>query len=181
MAFKQIYPKFTVIGSLLILLVYFTGRLLAVSSPAELEGPNVCRRLEEYVKSFLNFNQFRIKLKKTANLFRYTIQVVTTENQAYQERVNSWCWSVPPRCSKYKIKFKTVNKTQDLPKTRIVRECCAGYGKNVAGTQCIPVCTEPCKNGVCAAPDHCQCEPGYGGPACDISKFFVFENYDYSN
>lgn len=55
---------------------------------------------------------------------RYLVEVVTTEKQAYQERENVWCWGVPPRCSKYKIKFRTVNKTQQLTKNRVVRECC---------------------------------------------------------
>lgn len=44
-----------------------------------------------------------------------------------------------------------------------------GYGVNVAGNRCIPTCTNECKFGVCLAPDVCKCEPGYGGPACDIS------------
>lgn len=44
-----------------------------------------------------------------------------------------------------------------------------GYGKNLHGNQCIPVCTE-CKHGKCIAPDVCKCDAGYGGPACDISK-----------
>lgn len=47
-----------------------------------------------------------------------------TENQPYQERVDEWCLAVPPRCPKYKMKFRTVNKTQLFVKERIVFECC---------------------------------------------------------
>lgn len=42
----------------------------------ELEGPNVCKKIEEY-----------------------TVEVVISETQPYQERSNTWCWQVPP--SKY--------------------------------------------------------------------------------
>lgn len=136
---------YTTVISILILSFIFHQYLIV---NAELEGPNVCKRQEEY-----------------------TVSVVTTESQAYQERANTWCWSVPPRCSQYKIKFRTVNKTQILPKSRIVKECCKGYGLNLKGDQCIAVCTNKCINGVCVAPDTCQCEPGYGGPSCDISKY----------
>lgn len=55
------------------------------------------------------------------------MEVVVSEKQAYQERESTWCWNVPPKCSKYKIKFKTVNKTQSLPKTRVVKSCCGNY------------------------------------------------------
>lgn len=134
-----------------------------------------------------------------------------TEKQAYQERVNIWCVAVPPRCSSYKIKFRTVNKTQILKKERVIFECCGnyccktayailkvnllvfisvyclsplpdlmtfvlsaslcieGYAKNKAGTECKPICTE-CKHGACTGPERCKCDPGYFGPACDISK-----------
>ena len=55
---------------------------------------------------------------------RFPVEVVVTEKQPYQERTNTWCLAVPPRCSTYKIRFKTVNKTQILMKERVVFECC---------------------------------------------------------
>lgn len=58
------------------------------------------------------------------DIYSYVVDVVIREKQAYQERVSQWCFGVPPRCSKYQIRFRTVNKTQTLKKTRIVRECC---------------------------------------------------------
>lgn len=119
-------------------------------------------------------------LTVTINLFssinsRYIVKIVVTENQPYQERSNTWCWSVPPRCSKYKIKFRTVNKTQELTKTRVIKECCEGYGKNKAGDRCIPICTKGCKHGDCVAPEQCKCESGYGGPSCDLSELLGLE------
>lgn len=45
--------------------------------------------------------------------------------------VNEWCWNVPPRCSKYKIKFRDVNKTQPIVKKKIVKECCSKYNANI--------------------------------------------------
>uniref|UniRef100_A0A336M5K8 CSON012428 protein n=1 Tax=Culicoides sonorensis TaxID=179676 RepID=A0A336M5K8_CULSO len=111
----------------------------------ELSGPNVCKKLEEY-----------------------TVEVLVTERKPYQERKTVWCANIPPRCTKYEIKFRTINKTQLIKKERVVRVCCEGYGKNLAGDRCIPVCTQGCTHGECLAPDQCKCESGYGGPACDI-------------
>lgn len=47
-----------------------------------------------------------------------------------------------------------------------------GYGKNKAGNRCIAICTD-CQHGKCVLPEQCKCDPGYGGPACDISTFNV--------
>lgn len=52
-----------------------------------------------------------------------------------------------------------------------------GYGKNTAGNRCIPVCTEVCDHGKCIAPDVCKCDPGFGGPSCDISKYQSLNNF----
>ena len=32
--------------------------------------------------------------------------------QPYQLRTYAWCWSIPPKCSRYKIQMKTVFKTE---------------------------------------------------------------------
>lgn len=64
------------------------------------------------------------------DIFSYAVDVVLREKQAYQERVSHWCFGVPPRCSKYQIRFRSVNRTQTLKKTRIVRECC-GMSRNI--------------------------------------------------
>lgn len=115
-------------------------------------------------------------------IFRYTTTVRVSEQQPYQVREYVWCMNFPPRCSKYKIKFKTVYKTQNLMKTRPVEECCKGYAKSSSEDRCIPVCSDDCLHGTCVAPDTCQCETGYGGPSCDICKYrlilFGFYQYD---
>ena len=82
----------------------------------------------------------------------------------------TWCFNVPPKCSKYKIKFREVFKTQTLVKYRPVEECCAGYAPDARGEQCVAVCVESCVHGKCVAPNTCACAHGYGGPACDICK-----------
>ncbi|XP_055376956.1 protein draper isoform X6 [Condylostylus longicornis] len=110
----------------------------------DLDGPHVCKKVE-----------------------KYNVEVITTEKQSYQERVNVWCFSFPPRCSSYKLKQRTVNKTQILEKTRVVKVCCDGYIKEKS--QCVPYCSVKCQFGKCVAPEVCKCEHGYGGPACDIS------------
>lgn len=102
--------------------------------------------------------------------FRYSLTVRISEEQPYQVREYVWCLNFPPRCSKYKIKFKTVYKTQNLVKTRPVEDCCKGYTKSNSEDRCIPVCSHECIHGICIAPDTCQCEKGYGGPNCDICK-----------
>ncbi|XP_038223185.1 protein draper [Zerene cesonia] len=119
---------------------------LVVAGDALLEGPNVCTRQEAY-----------------------TTTIRVSEQQPYQVKEYAWCLSVPPRCSKYKVKFRQVYKTQTLVKQRPVEECCKGYAPDARGEQCVPVCVEQCVRGKCVAPDTCACEHGYGGPACDIS------------
>lgn len=102
---------------------------------------------------------------------RYTTKIRVSEQQPYQVKEYTWCFSVPPRCSKYKIKFQQVFKTQILVKYRPVEECCTGFAPDEAGQQCVPVCVTRCVQGSCVAPNTCACEHGYGGPACDICQY----------
>lgn len=97
-----------------------------------------------------------------------------SEKQPYQVKEYAWCFNVPPRCSKYKIKFKEVLKTQILVKQRPVEECCDGYTPDSEGKLCVPVCVESCVHGKCVAPNTCACSHGYGGPACDICTYLFF-------
>ncbi|XP_037957740.1 uncharacterized protein LOC119687483 [Teleopsis dalmanni] len=41
--------------------------------------------------------------------------------------------------------------------------CCPGYEQNLKSSlmQCNPICNEDCLNGICTAPDVCECYPGY--------------------
>ncbi|XP_017486951.1 PREDICTED: multiple epidermal growth factor-like domains protein 11 isoform X6 [Rhagoletis zephyria] len=118
---------------------------LLVNLAEGLDGPNVCKKRENY-----------------------PVEVTTTELQSYQERQTVWCLNVPPRCSTYQIKHRTINKTRTLMKTRIVRACCDGYTENLIGDGCIPECSKKCEHGKCIAPEKCKCEQGWGGDTCDI-------------
>lgn len=105
--------------------------------------------------------------------FSYTTTIRVSEQEAYQTKTYSWCFSVPPRCTSYKVNFRTVFKTQKLLKYRPVEECCAGYAPDSKGEVCVPICVEPCVHGKCVAPNTCACAHGFGGPACDICKYFL--------
>lgn len=113
----------------------------------ELEGPNVCKRIDNY-----------------------NVTVVVNEMMPYQETKMVWCAQIPPRCRKTEIKLRQVNKTEVLEKMRAIRECCEGYIENNQRNRCVPHCTKPCIYGVCASPNQCKCDSGFGGPSCDISK-----------
>ena len=95
----------------------------------------------------------------------YTVPVKVQTQQPYQLRTYAWCWSIPPKCSRYKIQMKTVFKTeviisiilvvqqgkrqwifnfqfllQMIPKIRTVSECCRGFSRSSNGSTCVPVC-----------------------------------------
>lgn len=59
---------------------------------------------------------------------------------------------------------------QVLVKEKPVEACCEGYTETTDKTHCIPVCSEDCVHGTCAAPDTCKCEDSWGGPLCNISE-----------
>ncbi|XP_058060591.1 tenascin-X-like [Anopheles bellator] len=46
--------------------------------------------------------------------------------------------------------------------------CAEGYEETIeephGSRACKPICTEPCRNGVCVGPDRCECFPGYSAP-----------------
>uniref|UniRef100_A0A182T601 EGF-like domain-containing protein n=1 Tax=Anopheles maculatus TaxID=74869 RepID=A0A182T601_9DIPT len=46
-----------------------------------------------------------------------------------------------------------------LPPTSPAPRCPEGYVDD--GIGCSPVCSEPCQNGTCVAPEQCECFPGY--------------------
>lgn len=123
----------------------------------ELEGPNVCKRIDNY-----------------------NVTVVVTEMVPYQESKMVWCAQIPPRCRKTEVRMRKVNKTEVLEKMRAIRECCEGYIENSLRNRCIPHCHKPCVHGVCASPGQCKCESGFGGPACDISKLISIAWYSNS-
>ncbi|XP_066581740.1 protein draper isoform X5 [Prorops nasuta] len=123
---------------LVALLTTFVGTVYA------LEGPNICTRQETY---------------------KVTVKI--SEQKPYSVREQVWCWSFPPKCTNYKVVYKTIYREEELVKQRPVEECCKGYTRTNNGDRCIPVCSEDCRHGTCVAPDVCKCELGYGGPHCD--------------
>jgi len=124
-----------------------------INSDGILDDPNSCKRIV------------------TEN-----VTVVLTEMVPYQESAMVWCAALPPRCRKTVIRFKAVNKTEVLEKTRVIQECCDGYEKNNEDL-CIPkisnevtvpqnklchsgwtgeFCNEPCSDGNCQTICKCQ-------------------------
>lgn len=112
-----------------------------------LRGPNVCNGLETYT-SFVDVS--------------YT--------KAYQVRTHTFCLSIPPRCTRYKIAYRTAMKRQSRTETRSVSVCCSGYTRVPAGDRCVPLCSQDCVHGTCVRPDQCHCEDGYSGPSCNTRE-----------
>nr|XP_049461957.1 protein draper isoform X2 [Anopheles coluzzii] len=111
-----------------------------------LEGPNVCKEVENI-----------------------TVTITTPREEAYQERYQKWCLGIPPRCSAYRIKIRTVNETRTVINQRIVKKCCVGYQLDEEQLHCIPECKAGCVYGTCINPDVCRCNKGYAGKTCNIS------------
>ena len=63
--------------------------------------------------------------------------MTTIENELVEVTESKWCWNVPPRCKKTKILEMPIEKPITITKTRTVRDCCPGYGKNLLGNRCI--------------------------------------------
>ncbi|TMW40883.1 hypothetical protein DOY81_014037 [Sarcophaga bullata] len=64
------------------------------------------------------------------------------------------------------ICYKQVQAKVNDPELRIrtVSFCCPGYRRNPLAphsVKCDPICTEDCSNGICSAPDVCECYPAY--------------------
>ena len=60
---------------------------------------------------------------------------------------------------------------QMIHKWRPVDVCCKGFSRSPNGTHCLPECPQQCYRGKCVEPDVCECEPGYGGPACSKCEY----------
>lgn len=35
----------------------------------------------------------------------------------------------------------------------------------------LAFCSNPCIHGVCIGPEECECQPGFGGPTCNVCKW----------
>ncbi|XP_061475709.1 epidermal growth factor-like protein 8 isoform X1 [Rhineura floridana] len=77
----------------------------------------------------------------------------------------------PRVCSTYKTTYRVATRQvrKDILQTNVI--CCQGWKKrHLADTKCEEaVCHKPCQNGgICAQPNQCQCQPGWGGRYCHI-------------
>ncbi|XP_061475710.1 epidermal growth factor-like protein 8 isoform X2 [Rhineura floridana] len=79
----------------------------------------------------------------------------------------------PRVCSTYKTTYRVATRQvrKDILQTNVI--CCQGWKKrHLADTKCEEaVCHKPCQNGgICAQPNQCQCQPGWGGRYCHIAQ-----------
>ncbi|XP_060593463.1 multiple epidermal growth factor-like domains protein 11 isoform X2 [Ruditapes philippinarum] len=98
----------------------------------------------------------------------YTVRVSFT--QYYTQKTNTWCLSIPPRCTEYRIAARTAYKVETRYNSQIRYFCCEGYKSLLGNNYCIPKCTDNCyankTQGYCVLPDKCKCEPGFKGANC---------------
>nr|CAD7586874.1 unnamed protein product [Timema genevievae] len=129
----------------LLLLLVFASQ--AVWCEAELSGEHICPKEETYTVTM------RVNVKEPVTIKTYT-----------------WCFRIPPRCSKYKVEMRDKFKVQQEKRTRWATACCPGYAPDKTESVCVPVCSTEggCLHGRCESPEFCTCEPGYVGERCDI-------------
>ncbi|CAB3255861.1 unnamed protein product, partial [Arctia plantaginis] len=135
-----------------------------------LNGPNVCMVKQKY-----NITK-RVK-------YRAPMSVRTYE----------WCFSMPPRCSKWNTEMRDLTRLETEERTAEVAVCCPGY--KMRDVSCVPICPngktgrgcsedcpdnkwgpncihdcQRCKNGFCSPlTGECECLDGWQGESCDTS------------
>ncbi|XP_013165243.1 PREDICTED: location of vulva defective 1-like isoform X1 [Papilio xuthus] len=147
--------------------------LLAVAVLAEvasLSGPNVCMVKQKY-----NITK-RVK-------YRAPMSVRTYE----------WCFSMPPRCSRWSTEMRDLTRLETEERTAEVAVCCPGYkmkdvscvpicpyGKtgpgcsddcpeNKWGPNCVYNCSQCAEHGGCSPlTGDCECEDGWQGESCEF-------------
>ncbi|OQR78909.1 multiple epidermal growth factor domains protein 10-like, partial [Tropilaelaps mercedesae] len=97
----------------LLVVIHFDGEL-PTSWALESKAPNVCIKHERY-------------LANETIAFR----------KPYQVRTYTWCFAVPPRCSKYRTDYTTAYKQVQRERIRNVPTCCKGYVESSDGERCI--------------------------------------------
>ncbi|XP_053603736.1 mucin-2-like [Plodia interpunctella] len=111
--------------------------LLVVVEVACLSGPNVC-----VVKQKYNITK-RVK-------YRAPMSVRTYE----------WCFSMPPRCSRWDTEMRDLTRLETEERTAEVSVCCPGY--KMQDISCVPICP----NGKTGASCSQGCPPNKWGPNC---------------
>ncbi|KAG6454458.1 hypothetical protein O3G_MSEX008713 [Manduca sexta] len=134
-----------------------------------LNGPNVCMVKQKY-----NITK-RVK-------YRAPMSVRTYE----------WCFSMPPRCSKWNTEMRDLTRLETEERTAEVAVCCPGY--KMRDVSCVPICpngkTGPrcsedcpqnrwgpncvnecprCQHGECSpVTGECHCQRGWQGESCEL-------------
>ncbi|XP_060801832.1 mucin-2 [Amyelois transitella] len=110
---------------------------LVVAEVASLSGSNVC-----VVKQKYNITK-RVK-------YRAPMSVRTLE----------WCFSLPPRCSRWNTEMRDLTRLETEERTAEVSVCCPGY--KMQDVTCVPICP----NGKTGADCSKGCPPKKWGPNC---------------
>ncbi|KAL0832492.1 hypothetical protein ABMA28_000713 [Loxostege sticticalis] len=111
--------------------------MMMVMQAIALSGPNVCMVKQKY-----NITK-RIK-------YRAPMSVRTYE----------WCFSMPPRCSKWNTEMRDLTRLETEERTAEVAVCCPGY--KMKEVSCVPICPNG-KTGPGCSED---CQPNRWGPNC---------------
>ncbi|CAF4813035.1 unnamed protein product [Pieris macdunnoughi] len=102
-----------------------------------LSGPNVCTVKQKY-----NITK-RVK-------YRAPMSVRTYE----------WCFSMPPRCSRWKTEMRDLTRLETQERTADVTVCCPGY--KMKEVSCVPICPNGKTGNKCSE----ECPPNKWGPNC---------------
>ncbi|XP_047525391.1 uncharacterized protein LOC125063166 isoform X3 [Pieris napi] len=102
-----------------------------------LSGPNVCTVKQKY-----NITK-RVK-------YRAPMSVRTYE----------WCFSIPPRCSRWKTEMRDLTRLETQERTADVAVCCPGY--KMKEVSCVPICPNGKTGNKCSE----ECPPNKWGPNC---------------
>ncbi|XP_063532954.1 mucin-5AC-like isoform X2 [Cydia strobilella] len=108
-------------------------------------------------------------------------------------RTYEWCFSMPPRCSKWSTEMRDLTRLETEERTAEVAVCCPGY--KMRDVSCVPVCppgrtgngcSEDCpkskwgpncvnecktctEHGTCSAvTGECRCQDGWQGERCEV-------------
>ncbi|CAH0407200.1 unnamed protein product [Chilo suppressalis] len=111
--------------------------VLAVMEVVALSGPNVCMVKQKY-----NITK-RI-------MYRAPMSVRTYE----------WCFSMPPRCSRWNTEMRDLTRLETEERTAEVAICCPGY--KMKDVSCVPICPNGKTGSGCSE----DCQPNRWGPNC---------------
>ncbi|XP_061711491.1 mucin-2-like [Cydia pomonella] len=110
-------------------------------------------------------------------------------------RTYEWCFSMPPRCSKWSTEMRDLTRLETEERTAEVAVCCPGYKmkdvscvpvcppgrtgngcsedcpKNKWGPNCVKECKTCTEHGTCSAvTGECRCQDGWQGERCEVRQ-----------